>query len=100
MEKSGIKPRAGMDPDTILKNYLVPYFKDAFRPVHKGDSILIPGGFRGQMEFKIVEIDPSDSEFAIVTPDTILYAEGNPIKREDEERLDLIGYDDIGGCRK
>jgi len=25
---------------------------------------------------------------------------GDPIKREDEEKLDEIGYDDVGGCRK
>jgi transitional endoplasmic reticulum ATPase len=26
--------------------------------------------------------------------------QGDPIKREDEERLDEVGYDDIGGVRK
>jgi len=25
---------------------------------------------------------------------------GDPIKREDEERLDDVGYDDVGGCRR
>jgi transitional endoplasmic reticulum ATPase len=29
-----------------------------------------------------------------------MFTEGEPIKREDEEKLDDIGYDDIGGCRK
>jgi len=48
----------------------------------------------------VIDLDPATSEFAIVVPDTILFAEGEPIKREDEERLGLIGYDDIGGCRK
>ena len=31
---------------------------------------------------------------------TLLFDEGEPIKREDEENLDGVGYDDIGGCRK
>ena len=84
----------------LVEKFLIPYFKDTFRPVHKGDSILIKGGFRGQMEFKVVAVDPENSEFVIVMPDTVLFAEGEPIKREDEERLNLIGYDDIGGCRK
>lgn len=30
----------------------------------------------------------------------MLFDEGEPIKREDEEKLDGVGYDDIGGCRK
>lgn len=30
----------------------------------------------------------------------MLYTEGEPINREDEEKLDDVGYDDIGGCRK
>ena len=30
----------------------------------------------------------------------MLFDEGEPIKREDEEQLDGVGYDDIGGCRK
>jgi transitional endoplasmic reticulum ATPase len=29
-----------------------------------------------------------------------LYTEGEPVKREEEEKLDDVGYDDIGGCRK
>lgn len=36
----------------------------------------------------------------IVAPNTMLYTEGEPINREDEEKLDYVGYDDIGGCRK
>jgi transitional endoplasmic reticulum ATPase len=28
----------------------------------------------------------------------LLYCEGEPIKREDEEALEGVGYDDIGGC--
>jgi ribosomal protein L11 len=30
----------------------------------------------------------------------MLFDEGEPIKRADEEQLDGVGYDDIGGCRK
>jgi transitional endoplasmic reticulum ATPase len=30
----------------------------------------------------------------------MLFTEGEPIKREEEEKLDEVGYDDIGGCRK
>lgn len=50
------------------------------------------------VEFKIVETDPG--EFCVVSPNTMIFDEGEPIKREDEEKLDGVGYDDIGGCRK
>jgi transitional endoplasmic reticulum ATPase len=30
----------------------------------------------------------------------VIHCEGEPINREDEERLDDVGYDDIGGVRK
>jgi hypothetical protein len=74
-----------------------PYFLEAYRPVRKDDLFLVRGGMRA-VEFKIVEVDPGD--FCIVAPDTVIFCEGEPIKREDEERLDDIGYDDIGGVRK
>jgi len=35
-----------------------------------------------------------------VAPDTIIHCEGDPVKRSDEEKVDDIGYDDIGGVRK
>lgn len=36
-----------------------------------------------------------------VAQDTVIHCEGDPIKREDEEQsLNEVGYDDIGGVRK
>ena len=77
--------------------YLKPYFLEAYRPVRKGDTFLARGGMRG-VEFKVVETDPD--EYCIVAPDTEIFCEGEPINREDEERLDDVGYDDVGGVRK
>ncbi|CAI8041914.1 Transitional endoplasmic reticulum ATPase [Geodia barretti] len=78
--------------------FLKPYFLEAYRPVHKGDILLVRGGMR-QVEFKVVETDPSPH--CIVAPDTVIHCEGEPIKREDEEEsLNEVGYDDVGGCRK
>ena len=81
----------------LTQTYLIPYFKDAYRPVHKGDTFICRGAFK-QVEFKIVETDPE--KCCIVGPQTVIFDEGEPIKREDEERADGVGYDDIGGCRK
>jgi transitional endoplasmic reticulum ATPase len=77
--------------------YLKPYFLEAYRPVTKGDLFLVRQAMH-PVEFKIVEVEPGP--YCIVAPDTVIHCEGKPIKREDEERLDDVGYDDIGGCRR
>jgi transitional endoplasmic reticulum ATPase len=81
----------------LTQTYLIPYFKDAFRPIHKGDNFIVRGNFRA-VEFKVVATEPN--EFGIVNANTILFTEGEPIKRADEESAADIGYDDIGGCRR
>merc|ERR1719194_253450 len=77
--------------------FLKPYFLEAYRPVRKGDLFLVRGGMRA-VEFKVVETDPD--EYCIVAPDTEIFCEGEPISREDEEKMDDVGYDDIGGVKK
>lgn len=81
----------------LFETYLKPYFMEAYRPVRQGDLFLVRGGFR-PVEFKVIGVDPG--EYCIVAPDTVIHCEGEPVKREDEERLDDVGYDDIGGCKK
>ncbi len=59
---------------------------------------VVRGGMRS-VEFKVVETDPEP--YCIVAPDTVIHTEGEPIKREDEEKaLSEVGYDDIGGVRR
>eukprot|EP01101_Sappina_pedata_P013146 TRINITY_DN9438_c0_g1_i1.p1 TRINITY_DN9438_c0_g1~~TRINITY_DN9438_c0_g1_i1.p1 ORF type:complete len:797 (-),score=422.67 TRINITY_DN9438_c0_g1_i1:99-2489(-) len=81
----------------LFDTYLKPYFLEAYRPVKKGDLFLVRGGMRA-VEFKVVETEPA--EYCIVAPETIIHCEGEPIKRSEEEKLDEVGYDDIGGCRR
>lgn len=81
----------------LFDTYLKPYFQEAYRPVHENDLFLVRGGFR-PVEFKVVGVEPGP--YCLVAPDTVIHCEGEPIKREDEEKLDDVGYDDIGGCRK
>jgi transitional endoplasmic reticulum ATPase len=77
--------------------YLKPYFLEAYRPIRKGDLFLVRQAMH-PVEFKVVEMDPQP--YGVVAPDTEIHCEGEPVKREDEERLDEVGYDDIGGCRR
>lgn len=54
----------------------------------KGDTFICRGGFKS-VEFKVVACEPK--EYGIVAPTTVLFTEGEPIKREDEEKLDDVG---------
>lgn len=51
------------------------------------------------VEFKVIETEPAP--YCIVAPQTMIHCEGDPVSRdEEEENLNEVGYDDIGGCRK
>lgn len=62
-----------------IQVFLKPYFLEAYRPIHKGDLFLVRGGMRA-VEFKVVEKDPAP--YCIVSQDTVIYCEGEPVKRE------------------
>ncbi|CAJ0963495.1 unnamed protein product, partial [Mesorhabditis belari] len=82
----------------LFEVFLKPYFVEAYRPLHKGDIFTVNAAMRN-VEFKVIETDPSPS--CIVAPDTVIHYEGEAIKREDEEEnMNDVGYDDIGGARK
>merc|ERR1719148_213385 len=87
---------------SLFDTYLKPYFQDSYRPVKKGDYFLVRGGFR-PVEFKVIEVEVKeepDEDVCIVAPETLIHCDGDPIKREDEENMDEVGYDDIGGAGK
>jgi transitional endoplasmic reticulum ATPase len=50
------------------------------------------------VEFKVVETDPVD--YCIVAPDTEIFCEGEPIKREDEEKLDEVRWGFAGAAQR
>ncbi|XP_059286815.1 cell division cycle protein 48 homolog [Lycium ferocissimum] len=81
----------------LFEVYLKPYFQDCYRPLRKGDIFNVRGGMRC-VEFKVMETDPP--EYCIVAPETEIFVGDEPVKREDEDQLNSIGYDDVGGFRK
>lgn len=81
----------------IPQTYLQPYFRDANRPLHKDDVFIVRGNFR-PVEFKVIAVEPGD--FGVVAPGTVLFTDGEPINREDEDKNNDVGYEDVGGCRK
>lgn len=80
----------------LFETFLKPYFLEAFRPLRVGNVFSVHGALR-VVEFKVVATDPEP--YCIVAPETVIYTEGDPVKRtSEEEKLSQIGYDDIGGC--
>jgi transitional endoplasmic reticulum ATPase len=76
----------------LFEVYVKPYFLEAYRPVHEGDMITCRGGMR-PVDFKIVKTEPSP--YCIVSPDTVIYVEGNPVPR-DVCRIFFFGSDYLG----
>lgn len=81
----------------LFEVYLKPYFVEAYRPVQQGDLFLVRKAMN-PVEFKVMAVEPGPC--AIVAPDTIIHCDGEPVKREDEEQRDDVGYDDVGGCQR
>ena len=82
--------------ENLTLQYIIPYFKDKYRPVTKGE-IFVCKKDNNIVEFKVVDCEPGLS--CIVGPQTIIFDEGEPIKREDEERNEGFGYNDFGGYK-
>lgn len=91
MSKIHVLPLAdtvdGIEGD-LLKNYLIPYFKDTYRPVKKGDLFTVKGSVQ-TVEFKVVASEPN--EFGIVAPNTMIDSEGGPVYHEDEAKISYFG---------
>lgn len=94
----------------IFDVYVKPYFKGKFRPVRDGDIFIARGGMRA-VEFKVIGIEgigkkdtnteeEKDVDYGIVNDDTEIILEEEALNREDDERIDEIGYDDVGGCNR
>lgn len=85
----------------MFDSFLKPYFAEFYRPVKKNDCFIVRGGFK-PVEFKVISVEVQDSEddACIVSPDTIIHCDGEPLKREEEEKIDDVGYENLGGCGK
>jgi transitional endoplasmic reticulum ATPase len=91
----------GMSGD-FFDVFVKPYFAGKAIPVKVGDVFQTHGAMR-TVEFKITAVefaDESESEYCIINDKTEIFADGEPLERKEDGRLDEIGYDDIGGCSK
>ncbi|TYG77154.1 hypothetical protein ES288_D03G172000v1 [Gossypium darwinii] len=78
--------------DTVEGLLFAAYLSDCYRPLWKGDLFQVRGGMRS-VEFKVMETDPA--EYCVVAAGTEFFCEGEPVRREDEDRLDKVSYDDV-----
>jgi len=87
----------------LAEVFLKPYFDKKFRPLKVSDIFVARGGMRA-VEFKVTYVEGADgteAEYAIIGPDTeIMCDSSESLGREEDERLNEIGYDDIGGCSR
>lgn len=79
---------------SLFDDWLAPYFRDADRPVHRGDRFTSESS-KGRVEFMVIDVEPR--EYALVVADTIIHTEGDPVLRSDLQGSVRPGYDDVGG---
>jgi len=80
--------------DDLLKEY----FEQTVRPIHVNDVIVIRKNrvFR----FKVTQVEAEGHKYGIVGEHTEIFCDGEISEEELNAEKNLIGYDDIGGCRK
>uniref|UniRef100_A0A6U2ZA75 Vesicle-fusing ATPase n=1 Tax=Paramoeba aestuarina TaxID=180227 RepID=A0A6U2ZA75_9EUKA len=86
----------GLDGD-LFETFLKPYFAEAYRPVRIGDTFTVRAAMHA-VEFKVMNTMPAPQ--CIVVFETVVHMDGEALDRDEEDKADDIGYDDIGGMRK
>lgn len=85
----------------LFSEYLKPYFggnQTAYRPLHEGDIFKV-GRLQGIVKFKVTATKPK--LFCVVAPETMVYHQESPIKRNEiNEDMNAIGYDSVGDYKK
>jgi transitional endoplasmic reticulum ATPase len=88
----------------IFDVFLKPYFLNQHKPMKKGDIFVARGGMRA-VEFKVLDIeiegtDDSSEDYGIITSDTEIVYNEEPLSRDEDDRINEVGYHDVGGCRR
>ncbi|KAI5190033.1 transitional endoplasmic reticulum ATPase [Nematocida minor] len=82
----------------VYNDLLKEYFEKAVRPIHVNDTLTIRNNkvFR----FKVTQVKAGPHCFGKVGKDTEIFCSGEISEEELMAEKNMIGYDDIGGCRK
>ncbi|OAG29465.1 transitional endoplasmic reticulum ATPase [Nematocida displodere] len=82
----------------VYNDILKGYFEETVRPIHVNDIITVSKNrvFR----FKVTQVQAGSGVFGLVGGETKIFTNGEISEEEIMADKKLIGYDDIGGCRK
>lgn len=86
----------------LFDAFLKGFFENDGVPLSLGNIYGIASGGR-KVEFKIMKIileDNTEGDHGIVVGDTEVYSEETVSREDVDKEFGMIGYDDIGGCRK
>ncbi|EPR79751.1 AAA ATPase [Spraguea lophii 42_110] len=86
----------------IFSAFLKPYLDITGTPLSLGAIYVVRNGGK-KIEFKVMKItseSQGDIEHGVTDEQTAVFCEGTVLRKDVEKELNLIGYDDIGGCRK
>lgn len=100
--RESIQSIQDMEDYDLFDDYLKPYLVGKFRTMHMGDTFTVDGPL-GRIEFKCMDVSSVENEDAtscIVTEDTEIEYDGDPVENDDANDLEGAGYDMIGGASK
>jgi len=85
----------------LYEGFLKNYFAEQFIPLSKGNIISITNG--KTVEFRVGKMIGSKGNeiiHGVTSDDTIIYSDQVVEREEIEKDFNMIGYDDVGGCRR
>lgn len=78
---------------SLVDTFLTPHFQES-RPVCKGDMFTVKG-FLLSPDFKIMDFEPAELPWGLVSATTDITCENHPISRDDA--IGISAADDVGG---
>lgn len=92
------------DMEQVFDEIIKPHFAGKYRPLRLYDTFTITTEDGAHtLEFKVTQVsgsDDSEQEYCIVGKDTEILCEGVSLGRDEDDEMNEIGYDDIGGCNR
>ena len=86
----------------LFKAFVEPFLEDKSMPLTVGNRYRIKSGL-GSVEYKVVSLtnkEGQDIKHGFIVDGTNVIPDGTITREEVEQEFNMIGYDDVGGCRK
>lgn len=87
----------------VFNDLLLEHFGEELRPIHVNDLFTVHKAIEGKerrFRFKVTKVKAGSVSFGLVGNNTQIFCDGEVTEEEVEAERKMIGYDDIGGCRK